>query len=304
MNDGEYNFITYDLGAKESHLALGSVDCGVYEILAQAADRDLGGEDFEITQAPLQELNKKSSDRVLDMGKQLLEKAGLEKKEINGIILSGNPAHIAKIQPLIEAFLDGKKALFRDDVNPDEAVVHGAAIQGHVLSSYGDTFSPALNLRLLSLGIETSGSIFTKLIPRYTIIPTRKTLQISTVMDNQEKVVIRILEGERAIASKNRFLGNLELTGLPLKPRGVPEIEVTFEMGEDEVLTVLAREKESRKEAELVITGNWDRYTVEEIDAIIMDAEGHYEEDQLLLKDLPIDLQDENGEHMFEIVVK
>jgi len=314
-------FIIYNLGAKESDLALESIAQGIFEILALAGDRNLGGDDFEnsllsyattrfnkknsiditknpevmnifksevdravqvlstelsaqieipssrgynrfsmtITQTQLQKLNKKLSDRSLNLLKQLLKNAKMERREVNGIIFTGDPTHIAKIQPFLEAYLDGKKALCSDDVSSDQAIVRGAAIQGDILLSH--PFNDLTEVTRLSLGIETNGGIFTKLIPGGTLIPTCKTYVISTTTDNQERVLIKVLEGERAIATRNRLLGTVELTGLLRKPKGEPEIEVVFEMDMNEILTVLVRERESGNEEKLIITGNKDRYT-------------------------------------------
>ncbi|KAI9735404.1 MAG: ATPase with role in protein import into the ER [Claussenomyces sp. TS43310] len=351
-------FVIYNLGAKESDLALDLVDRGVFEILALAGDRNLGGDDFEnvllnhavaqvnkesnidftqdviamkglrsevmkaqqelstestatiqiparhsfnrfsmtITKTQLQELNRQLSDRVLNLVQQLLDTAKTEKREINGIIFTGNPVHIAKIKPILEAYLDGKKTLSSDHIRADQAVVYGAALQGLVTSSDdGEGGCYIGELTRLSLGIEASGGNFTKLISRNTVIPTCKTRDLSTATDNQEKVVIKVLEGERVMASKNRLLGILELTGLSLKPRGIPEIEVVFELNPDEILTVVAREKGGGKEATLVIT-DVDRSKWEEVETIVMEAESHDEEDALLLREF------EKEEDRFEVI--
>jgi heat shock protein 5 len=300
----EVNFLVYNLGAKESHLTLESVDKGVYEILAQVVDINLGGENFENAQTHTQQLNTQLSDRVVDLIKQLLKDARIEAKDVSGIIFTGNTSHIAKVQPLVEAYLDGKTSLSREDVSPDQAVVRGAAIQGHVLSSYDEGCTLIAEVSPLSLGIETNGGVFAKLIPRNTLIPTRKARSFLTATDNQETVMIKVLEGERAIANKNRLLGTLELTELPIKHKGGVEIEVTFEINADQILTVSAMEKETGNKAELVTSNNWYRYTMEELDGIIMNAQSGYEEDESFLKEYSILVQEGQGEDIFGVIAK
>jgi heat shock protein 5 len=364
LRQGENFNIFYNLGAKESNVALEDVDQGVYEVLAHTNDQSLGGEDFQnvllshaisqyeiqklvnitkdskalkklkseiekaeqvlmtepsatiqmpaqdfsmfITQTQVQELNKKISERALDLVNKVLQEGKVEKREVNNIIFTGNPAHVAKIQTSIEAYLDGKKALSNDDVRSDETIVHGAAIQGSVLSGYDEFLStPSFpDLILLSLGIETSGGIFTKILPRYSIIPTLKIHEFTTITDGQEKVMIKVLEGERAMAGENGVLGTVELTGLPLRPRGVPTIEVMFQLDPYQALTVVVTEKESGKEAKLLITGTGDRYTWEEVDKIMMDMENHWEADQLLLKRPVIDVFDGTEESKYGLIAK
>jgi heat shock protein 5 len=256
-----------------------------------------------IAQIQLENLKKESSDRIINMIKKLLGDAKVEKEEINGIIFTGSSAHIAKVQPFVETYL-GKKALSREDIGPDEAVVRGATIHGHLLTSYDEVCPSLVDVARLGLGIETSGGVFTPLILRNTVIPTRKMLHFSTVMDSQEKVLIRVLEGERIVANKNRLLGTLELTDLLRKPKGVPDIEVVFEMDPNEDLTVVARERESGKDAKLVVKGNRDRYdTWVEIDEIIIEADRLYKEDELLLKELARELENGNEENGFGLVV-
>lgn len=300
LSNEELNYVIYNLGAKESHLALESVELGVYEILAQEVDASLGGEGFE----NMQTLSHEYKDRILGLIKKLLEDAKMEKEDVDGILLIGDPSHIAKLQLLVEDFFDGMKTLSSGDVSPDQAVVHGAAIQGHVLSHYDDICPPMLDVTPLSLGIETSGGIFTKIVSRNTVIPTRKTRNFSTAMDNQEKIVIKILEGERAISNKNRLLGTLELTGLSPRPRGIPDIEVMFEIDPDEIITVIVRDKESAKEEKLVISGHRGRYSQEEIDEIVIESDNHWEEDQLVWKGLPDEVQDGSEEGMFGIITR
>ena len=361
----EENFnIFYNLGAKESSVALEDLDQGVYEVLAHTNDQSLGGEDFEnlllnhaisqfeiqnlvditkdskalkklkseiekaeetlltgpsatiqmpsqdfsmfITQTQVQELNKKISERALDLVKKVLQEGKVGKKEVNNIIFTGNPAHVAKIQHSIEAYLDGKKALSTEDVRSDEAIVHGAAIQGSVLSGFDEHLCTLSfpDLILLSLGIQTSGGIFTRILPRYSIIPTRKIREFTTVTDGQEKVMIKVLEGERAAAGENGVLGTIELTGLPLRPRGVLTFEVMFQLDTYQVLTVVVTEKESGKEAKLLITGVGNWYNWEEVDKIMMDVESHWEADQLLLKRPVIDVLEETEDSKYGLIAK
>ena len=250
-----------------------------------------------ITKSQIQELDRKLSNRVRTLLDRLLENAKKEKKDINGMLFTGNLEHVAKVQPIVEAYFDGKKAFLRHGIRPNTAIALGAAIQGRRLSSDDGCRGLTIDVTALGLGVETSGDVFTTLIPQGTVIPTLKRLVFSTATDNQDKITIKVLEGERAIASKNRVLGTLELIGLPIRPRHDLDVEILFEVDANSILTVVARVSEAGKEARLVFTDmGFGRYTEEEIDEIVMDGNSHYEEDSLLLRDPALRAQSRKDE--------
>lgn len=166
-------------------------------------------------------------------------------------------------------------------------MVYGAALQAHSVSDdYDGVFPSLVDVTFLSLGIETQGGGFEKVIQRGTAIPTVKMRVITMMMDEQEKVVIIVLEGERLVASKNRVLGRLELNGLPKRRKREVEIEVMFEVDFYGVLTVIALERESEKKAKVVVMLDFDRFNAEEIDSIATEAQGSTEEDEAILREL------------------